>query len=198
MSQIVEVTNTSAVTLTITDPAILAYSIDNSFRPAEVLNLPVEYRYNDEIVGWKNDGFVEVRIIEGDSSSLGIPRASEIMASNVVVLPNDNPLIQESNVQDFLDDVEDILAQGGGGGGSRFKVEEITLTVTDISNKYIILQHLPCNTNISLSVANGPQQSHNQDYILTGQTVNWAGRGLDGLVSIGDELVIEYEHQCTP
>lgn len=188
------VKNISNTVLTITDPTILLYATSSYFRPGDVIDLPAELRNSSqELNSWRDSGLVTATLVDGDAGQPSIGDANQLLANEVVVIPNDNPLIQEPNVQRFLDEVEEKLSQGGGGGGTRMRVEEFTLDPTDISNKYVTLQYPPLNNNISLSIANGPQQSYTEDYIVSGQNLTWSGRGMDGVLSTGDELVVEYE-----
>jgi len=195
---ILKAINLGPQVLSITENKLLLYAPSNKFVPEQVIDFPSEYRTtSDQLNDWNDKGLVQLRLMQGEEplAGPGTPRESEVMADNVVVIPNDNPLIQKTNVQGFLDEVEDILSAGGS-GGTGYKVEEFLLNGTDISNKFVTLSIQPCNTNITVSVRNGPAQGYGQDFTISGINITWAGRGLEGVIEAGDELIIGYEHNC--
>jgi len=191
------VENTSFGVLNLSDSEVLAliYPV-SSLSPGQVIELPVIFRNrSQELNEYREKNKILMTLVEGDFISTATrPTTTTVIAGQVVVVPNTNPYIQQPNVQRFLDEIEDILSSGGAGGGTRFKVEEFTMTSGDILNKYVTLAELPINTNISVAVTNGPQQSYGQDYILAGQNLSWAARGLEPVLETGDEIVVEYEY----
>jgi len=193
---ILQVTNTSGQILVFSEDKLLPFISDPRFIPNQTVNFPAGFRMtSSQLRMWNSEGYIEMRVTGGSLAVQPGVATPGLLAENVTVLPNDNPYIQDTNVQSFLDNVEDILSQGGGGGGgTRWKVEEITLTPAQISNKYIILSLTPINSNITLSVRNGPPQSYIDDFIVSGDNLSWSGRGLDGALSAGDELIIGYEY----
>lgn len=81
--------------------------------------------------------------------------------------------------------------------GTGFKVDKFTLTATDITNKYIVLQEVPnSTTDISMDIVGGVLQSYGVDFVLLpddgGKRLSWDGLGLDGVLEEGDKLVITY------
>jgi len=189
-------TNLGPKILIFTEAKLLSYVDNSRFAPNEHADFPAEFRRTSvQLRGWSAAGLVELRIVDGDiNEGDGAGSRRGIMASDINVLPNDIALIQRTNVQDYLDDVEGILASGGSGSGTKYKVEEFILSPSDISAKFVSLSIQPSNTNITVSIRNGPPQGYGQDYILSGKNVSWAGRGLEGVVMAGDELIIGYEH----
>lgn len=82
---------------------------------------------------------------------------------------------------------------GGGGGGSQTYVQRFTLSGTDISNKFVNLSLAPSDAQgVILTVIGGPQQDYLVDYSVTGSQVSWSSLGLDGVLSTGDKIVIQY------
>ncbi len=78
---------------------------------------------------------------------------------------------------------------------TQFYTETITLDATDISNKYIILSSAPVTKETTqLSVIGGTTQFYSIDYTVTnddsGKRLTWTGLNLDGILSIGDQLVV--------
>jgi hypothetical protein len=81
--------------------------------------------------------------------------------------------------------------------GTGFKVDKFTLSATDITNKYVILQEVPNSTSdISLDIVGGVMQSYGDDFELLsddgGKRLSWNGLGLDGVLEEGEQLVITY------
>jgi len=81
----------------------------------------------------------------------------------------------------------------GGVAGSEYKVDKRTLDATDISNKFVTLDEVPTDTtDTRLVVIGGIEQEYGADFVVSGSTVDWNGLGLDGVLAIGDKLVIIY------
>lgn len=80
------------------------------------------------------------------------------------------------------------------------KVEIITLTSTEISNKYVDLDQTPkTNTAVMVFPVGGIAQEYTADYtvISNGSAVkrlNWNGLGLEALLESGDKLIVEYSY----
>jgi hypothetical protein len=113
----------------------------------------------------------------------------------------------EDSVSDFsLDDLTDCEGYGTGhlnvvrGDDPRLvavssvPVEEtITLNTTHISNKYVTLSYTPVNVSEVVVVpVGGPMQIYGDDYTVTGNSLSWQARGMDGVLSVGDKLHISY------
>jgi hypothetical protein len=78
-------------------------------------------------------------------------------------------------------------------GGSSSLVNNFTLSVTDISNKFVTLTHAPTSaTSTILTVIDGPMQSYGADFIVSGSQLSWSGLFLDGVLVDGDTLVIQF------
>lgn len=80
------------------------------------------------------------------------------------------------------------------------KVEIITLTSTEISNKYVDLAETPrTNTAVMVFPVGGISQEYTADFtvISNGSAVrrlNWNGLGLEALLEAGDKITVEYSY----
>ena len=73
------------------------------------------------------------------------------------------------------------------------KVETFTLSSTDIANGYVTLIDAPGEAaSTSLNVHEGPTQFYGIDFTISGQQLSWTGLGLDGILSAGDKISVEY------
>lgn len=77
--------------------------------------------------------------------------------------------------------------------------EQVTLTGTDISNKYILLGSAPPigqRAQTALHVSGGTTAFYGEGFQITnddgGKRLSWDGLTLDGLLQAGDQLVITY------
>jgi hypothetical protein len=71
--------------------------------------------------------------------------------------------------------------------------EYITLTSTDITNKYITLSFAPAVASTTMvDLLGGSAQKYTTDFIVSGSQVQWTGLGLDGLLAAGDVLRVHY------
>lgn len=73
--------------------------------------------------------------------------------------------------------------------------EPITLTATDISNKYLILAEAPVTKEITqLFVIGGMPQEYGIDFVVTtddsGKRLSWDGYGLESILSDGDIIIV--------
>ena len=72
--------------------------------------------------------------------------------------------------------------------------EKKTLTGTDISNKYVTLTQNPLTPAMArLIVIEGVEQNYGTDFTISGNQLSWSTLGLDGVLEIGDNLVIIYD-----
>lgn len=74
------------------------------------------------------------------------------------------------------------------------KNETIKLTETDINNKYISLSYVPVN-NPTFTIFGGSDQRISVDYRVSANRVIWDGMDLDGILSLGDVVMISYTYQ---
>jgi hypothetical protein len=73
------------------------------------------------------------------------------------------------------------------------EVEQRTVTGGEIAAKQLTLASSPTTpTKVILSVAGFPEQFYLDDYIVTGNILDWNGLGLDGVLTAGDEVRIMY------
>jgi hypothetical protein len=85
---------------------------------------------------------------------------------------------------------------GGGSGDIYFEHVEIhALDASDISNKYITLAAVPINpTTIICDIVDGPPAEAVVDFnVINSNRLSWQGCALDGQLSVGDQLRVEYQ-----
>lgn len=69
----------------------------------------------------------------------------------------------------------------------------ITLTATDIVNKYITLTTTPITPNsVTLVPVGGIQQINGTDFEVVGNELRWDGLGLDGFLEVNDVLIVQH------
>jgi hypothetical protein len=74
-------------------------------------------------------------------------------------------------------------------------VEYITLTNTHISNRQVTLMHTPrTSTEVAVDIIGGGPQEYSQDYTVTGASVSWSGKALDGTLSVGERIRVIYSY----
>jgi len=77
-----------------------------------------------------------------------------------------------------------------------FDVNYFTLSGTDATNKYVTLDGTPVSSSsVALDVIGGTAQMYTTDFIVSGITVDWSGRGLDTTAPLvaGDLLRVIYD-----
>lgn len=78
--------------------------------------------------------------------------------------------------------------------GSGVHIEIFTLSGTDISNKYVTLAGTPTTPGkTQLDVIGGIRQAYTVDFTSSGTQLSWSSLGLDGILSTGDILVVQYD-----
>lgn len=70
-------------------------------------------------------------------------------------------------------------------------VDHLTLTSTDITNKYVTLSRTPV-TPTEVSMTTDTPQDYDTDYYVEGKTLKWDGKLLDGFLEAGDEMQVIY------
>ena len=81
----------------------------------------------------------------------------------------------------------------GGGSSGQFVVDYITISSTDLSNKYLVLTSVPTTpTRVVLDIPTGSPQIYGSDFSVTGSHLSWSGLGLDGDVNLGDTFRVQY------
>ena len=79
-----------------------------------------------------------------------------------------------------------------GAGGSQYK-DTFTLTLTDITNKYVMLTEVPnFPATVQLLPDGGIPQRNGIDFSVAGQQVSWDGLGLDNFLEVGDTFTVQY------
>lgn len=80
-----------------------------------------------------------------------------------------------------------------GASGNQYHVDTLTLSPTDISNKYITLSSTPTDPEkTALNVIGGDMQEYTVDFTITGNQLSWDSLGLDGVLISGDVLLIQF------
>ncbi len=70
--------------------------------------------------------------------------------------------------------------------------DKFTLNSTDITNKYVVLSRAPSNPSLTvLDIVDGIVQKYSIDYSISGTTLSWSGTFLDGVLTDGDELIVQ-------
>jgi hypothetical protein len=78
-------------------------------------------------------------------------------------------------------------------GVGAYGVNLFTLSPTDITNKFVTLSGAPDNAGDTiLTVVGGPMQSYGTDFVVSGAQLGWSGLFLDGVLTSGDMLVVQY------
>lgn len=75
-----------------------------------------------------------------------------------------------------------------------FQQYVVTLTTTNISNKYFILNPTPINgSEVAFIPLTGLEQLNGEDFqIVSGNRLSWASLGLDGDLVAGDKILVKY------
>jgi hypothetical protein len=78
-------------------------------------------------------------------------------------------------------------------------IDTYTLSAPDIMNKGVILSKIPADvTKVNVAVGSAPTQTYlGLDYAINSnlalnKTLDWTGLGLDGVLTIGDNLIVTY------
>jgi hypothetical protein len=72
-------------------------------------------------------------------------------------------------------------------------VEYLTLSSGNIASKQITLSHSPLEVEqVMLDVLNNGPQYYDYDFTVSGSILSWSGKPLDGILSAGDKLRIQY------
>lgn len=76
---------------------------------------------------------------------------------------------------------------------SGFITYKITLTQTDIDNKFTTLPYTPVdNSNVLVTPVGGILQLNGEDYQVIGDILSWDSLGLDGFLEENDVLVVQH------
>jgi hypothetical protein len=75
----------------------------------------------------------------------------------------------------------------------KFTVDEFTIDSTELAQKFVTLSRQPNERGqVAVDVQGGTSQKEIVDFQLIGNTINWAGLGLDVQIGIGDYLRVTY------
>jgi len=79
------------------------------------------------------------------------------------------------------------------------EIEYITVSGTDITNKYVTLAYTPfLATEVALGIIGGSTQTYGVNYTVSGTKLSWDGLGLDGVLEAGDKFRIIYTRGGAP
>jgi hypothetical protein len=80
-----------------------------------------------------------------------------------------------------------------GGSSTPLAIEYRTVTAGENTAKQLTLGATPLDpTKVILAIAGAPTQVYGTDFTVSGTTLSWNGTALDGILSTGDQLLIEY------
>lgn len=84
-------------------------------------------------------------------------------------------------------------ASNGGGSSSNRFVELHILSAPEAAAKQFTLGATPTTANFTvLEIAGAPSQYYGDDFVISGNILDWSGLGLDGILDTGDKLTIIY------
>ena len=98
------------------------------------------------------------------------------------------------DTQDAIDEVDGRLDELEGDlDGKIYTTYQYTLTTFDISTRSVTLPDTPNDPELtSLEVEGAGSLSYGDSYTVSGNTLSWAGLGLDGILEIGDKIKVIY------
>ena len=97
--------------------------------------------------------------------------------------------VDANNIQEAIERLAEFV-----GYGDMTKVDVITIRQEHLDNKRLTLTKPPISwEKIRVAPEGGPNQIFYKDFIIQNDSeLVWDGLGLDGLLELGDVLVIEY------
>jgi hypothetical protein len=135
----------------------------------------------------------------GGNKTFGGTVAITGLTANTALIANGSKQIASSTVTDtelgYVSGVtSNIQNQINTLSSGTYKVNLFTLSSTDITNGYVTLSTAPITAaNTILTVIGGPMQDYSIDYTVSGTQLSWSGLGLDGILTAGDKLVVQFE-----
>lgn len=127
-----------------------------------------------------------------------------IPAGGIAQIPGEDFTVSGSTISWDGFGLEDILAENdkvlisytSTNAQVEFGSELFVLTPTEITSKQITLANTPTSAgSVMLHPIGGPVQIPGEDFSVTGSSVSWSGKGLDGTLSPNDRLLIYYQWQ---
>ncbi len=83
--------------------------------------------------------------------------------------------------------------QGPPGPAGQALVNRFTLDQEDIDAKYVVLSEAPIDMEmVRITIAGGLNQVWGVDFIIEGNILSWANHDLDGILAVGDTLIVEF------
>jgi hypothetical protein len=112
--------------------------------------------------------------VAGVKTFLSIPKLPEISPSG------NNDAVRKAYVDDIIE---------------RKYVEIRTLTSGEVAAKNLSLSFFPKQASaVQVTPQGGPEQLYSEDFNITGKILSWLSLGLDGLLAIGDKIIITYTY----
>lgn len=138
------------------------------------------------------------RILANDSSGVMSENAA-ITGNRAVASDTNGQLVASSTTATQLGYLSTTTSNVQTQINSKWTIEApvyYTLTLTDITNKYITLSNAALLTSqVQLTVIGGGAQVYSVDYTMNSSTqLGWSTLGLDGLLVAGDILLVQYAY----
>ena len=74
-------------------------------------------------------------------------------------------------------------------------VEYVTLTSSMVSSRSVTLMHTPVSSQlVALDIIGGGPQEYSQDYTVSGKSLSWSGKALDGTLAVGERIRVIYSY----
>lgn len=142
---------------------------------------------NELIFGNKVISAGGIEITNGQSLALPILSSDPISPINGYMYYNS----VDNVAKIYQNGIWEILAISG--GTASYFVNKVTLDSTDIVNKYVTLTGSPTEvSNTILNIVGGVIQDYSVDFTVIGSQLSWNGLGLDGILTVGDKLIIQF------
>jgi hypothetical protein len=81
---------------------------------------------------------------------------------------------------------------GGVTPGKACEQEVITISGTDITNKYVTLAHTPAAKSVQIMLDGGGDMIYGVAYTVSTNKIDWTGLALDGVIAANDKMQITY------
>jgi hypothetical protein len=100
-------------------------------------------------------------------------------------------IVDYARNKDMTEQLERAL--GNKSAKSDFETEIHLITEAEETSKSFDLTYMPAyQSEVVVDIIGGVKVKYEDDFIITGKSFSWAGRGLDGLLAAGDEVRLTY------
>lgn len=148
-----------------------------------------------------NAGFTSGRVIEVEKEGKAPDSGNAVLfrptpnygLQQPLFLTNDSNLFGR-NRDFYLIDKQIAAASGGAGGSGDFQLIPRTISSGEASAKKLVLNPDPLDTDeVAVFLIGGTSQKPGVDYeIINGNELSWDSKSLDGILTVGDMLLIMY------